>query len=292
MNRLLESFRSEELALVEHVNWVEARDGVDLPRPRTLHVETDFAFGGFNHENASRHVVHWRPDPEYSTQVNYLRQTPCLLECRPSVGPAQDIAPGKTFKSFRSFVLLHDSWERGRNGLARRKMYRTIAPWTTENPLMMHVRHADWDSVKRAIDQCAAVGFEMVILTFGSGFDAEDESPENLERMRSYAEHARSKGIEIGGYSLLSSRRVEPLTDNCWDPETGAPAHTTHGSCPALASAWGLDYLRKLRAFYERWYTAENLMLVVVGDFESEAVLEAARGAFADARTGGAERVP
>jgi zinc protease len=46
----------------------------------------------------------------------------------------------------------------------------------------------------------------------------------------------------------------------------------------------------QLRAFYERWYTAENLMLVVVGDFESDAVLEAARGAFEEARTGGAER--
>ncbi len=46
----------------------------------------------------------------------------------------------------------------------------------------------------------------------------------------------------------------------------------------------------KLRAFYERWYTAENLVVVVVGDFDADAVLEAVRGAFAEARTGGAER--
>ena len=127
-------------------------------------------------------------------------------------------------------------------------MYRTISPWTTENPLMMHARFADWDRVKLAIDQCAEVGFEMVIMTFGSGFQIENESDEYIEKMKRYADYARSKGVEIGGYSLLSSRSIGGGNDIV------SPAGTspTHGSCPALASDWGQDYFRKLYQFFEK----------------------------------------
>ena len=100
-----------------------------LPRPNAVHAETDFAFGGFQPANANRHVVHWRPDPQFHTQVNYARQQPCLMVVEPTYGPAQDVAPGKTFESFRTFELLYDSTERERRGLALRRMYRTIAPW-------------------------------------------------------------------------------------------------------------------------------------------------------------------
>ena len=126
------------MAVVEDSNWVEKRNGVELPRPKTIHVETDFAFGGFNHENANRHTVHWRIDPDYKTQVNYLRLTPCLLVVEPTYGPAQDIDPGETFESHRAFELMYDSTDRERRSLSLRRMYRTIAPWVTENPLMHH----------------------------------------------------------------------------------------------------------------------------------------------------------
>ncbi|MEQ8766530.1 MAG: alpha-galactosidase [Planctomycetota bacterium] len=243
----IDRFTSEILAVVEESSWVETREGVALPRPSSLHVETDFAFGGFNPENANRHVVHWRLDPEYATQVNYLRQTPCLLVVEPTYGPAQTIAPGETFESYRTFELVYDSTDRERRGLALRRMYRTIAPWVTENPLMMHMRTAAPDQVREAIDQCAAVGFEMLILSFGSGFDIENESPEYLSQWREIAEYARSQDVEIGGYSLLSSRRIGNGQDIV-SPEGQRP---THGNCPALTSDWGQDYFRKLTAFFE-----------------------------------------
>ena len=47
-------------------------------------------------------------------------------------------------------------------------MYHTIALWVTENLIVIQVRRADDESVKRVIDYCADVDFEMVILTFGS----------------------------------------------------------------------------------------------------------------------------
>jgi hypothetical protein len=129
-----------------------------------------------------------------------------------------------------------------------------VAPWITENPLMMHVRYADWKAVKTAIDQCAEVGFEMVILTFGSGFNIENNSAEYLTKMKEYADYARRKGIEIGGYSLLASRRVGGGHDVVM-PEGQRPKF---GNSPCLESQWGQDYFDKLYAFYRK--TGFNLL--------------------------------
>lgn len=242
----LDHFASEILAVVERSSWVETREGAPQSAPDVLHVETDFAFSGMNATNTSRHVVHWRPDAQYTSQVSYLYQNPCLLEVEPDYGPAQDIAPGGLFESHRTFELVHDSTDRERRGLAQRRMYRTIAPWVTENPLMMHMRVADPEAVRGAIDQCVRVGFEMVILSFGSGFNIEDESQENIALWRDVAEYAHSQGIEIGGYSLLSSRSVGGGNDVV-SPDGGRP---TFGNAPALTSEWGRDYFRKLYGFF------------------------------------------
>lgn len=238
----------EVLAVVEDSNWVEKREGVLLPRPQSLHVETDMAFGGFQSANANRHVVHWRSDPQFHTQVNYRRETPCMLVVEPTYGPGQDIEPGGTFESFRTFELVYDSTDRERRGLALRRMYRTIAPWITENPLMMHMRTANPDAVRGAIDQCADVGFEMLILSFGSGFNVENDSPEYIALCKALSEYAKKRGIEIGGYSLLASRRVGGGNDVVSPPGTSP----TFGNCPALTSKWGQDYFRKLYDFFGR----------------------------------------
>ena len=249
----LNRFTSEILAMVEYESEV---DNYQLWRVPNLHVESDYAFGGMN-ASVANHTTHWVPDPEYLTQVNYLRKNPCLLESRPPVGPDVDIAPDETFESFRTFELAFDSTERERNGLAVRRMYRTIAPWVTENPIMMHVRRADPNSVRLAIDQCAEVGFEMVIMTFGSGFNIESEDPAYMAQLKELADYAHSKGIEIGGYSLLSSRRISDEHDVI-DVATGKPGGATFGNAPCLGSRWGQDYFRKLYAFYEK--TGFNLL--------------------------------
>lgn len=242
----LNSFTCETLAAVEYGSAVEDR-GVGFSPPN-MHVETDYAFGGMTAANTARHSVHWVPDPQYKSQVNWLLKNPCLLEVRPKVGPDAAIAPSGTFESFRAFVLPFDSYDRNRNSLAQRRMYRTIAPWITENPLMMHVRWSDWKSVKNAIDQCAEVGFEMVILTFGSGFNIENESEDYLAQMKKYSAYAQTKGIEIGGYSLLASRRVGGGNDVVMPPGKSP----TFGNSPCIGSPWGQDYFRKLYQFYEK----------------------------------------
>ncbi len=244
----LDRFTSEILAVVEHGNPVDAK--VPLSPPDSLHVETDYAFGGSTVESAARFSVHWLPDPDYITQVNWERKLPCLLEVKPEVGPEQTIAPGKDFESFRTFELVYDSTERDRRGLALRRMYRVVAPWVTENPLILHVTSTDLEVVKNAIDQAADCGFEMVSLSFGSGLNMEDESEANLAKLKALNDYAGSKGIEMGGYSLLSSRRIQPDSDNIINPKTGKPGGQRHGFCPALASNWGRNYFRKLYRFF------------------------------------------
>lgn len=243
-------FKSEILSCVPYEDPVEFRD-VPLQSPN-LHVETDYAFGGFSIKNSTRASVHWMEDRDWKTQVNYLLKNPSLLEVRPERGPNQDVAPGETFETFRAFELVYDSTERERKGLALRKLYRTIAPWATENPLILHVTSTNPTIVHRAIDQASECGFEMVSLSFGSGLNMEDESESNITKFKNFATYAQSKGIQIGGYSLLSSRRIKPDSDNIVNPETGKPGGQTHGFCPALASDWGQNYFRKLRQFFHQ----------------------------------------
>ena len=130
-------------------------------------------------------------------------------------------------------------------GLAKRRMYRTIAPWVTENPVLMHVRSAKPEAVKLAVDQCAEAGFEMVILTFGSGFNFESRDPGYQAQLKELVDYARSKGIVLGGYSLCASRGAATPADN-----TVGPA--TFGVMPCLGARWGRDYLDQLQSMMDK----------------------------------------
>lgn len=239
----INSFKSEILAATEPESTVDNREQWTLPN---LTIETDYNFGGMSSENVLRSSIAWNPDPLYKTQVNYQRNTPVLLEVSPKFGPEQDILPGASFSSYRVWELLHDSQDRERKGLEHRRMMRALAPWVTENPILMHVRSAENEAVKKAIDQSSEVGFEMVIMTFGSGFNAEDTSEENLDRMKGLADYAHSKGIALGGYSLLASRRVGGGNDVLM-PEGMSPRF---GNSPCLESEWGQDYFETLYDLY------------------------------------------
>ena len=240
----LDHFTSELLAFVEPESSVGDLDSWQMPN---MSIETDYAFGGgMTQESGLNKSYFWETDTTYLTVINYNRIQPTLLAVRPALGPGIQIEAGESFESYRVFELLHDSYDRERKGLQIRKMYRTITPWVTENPILMHVRQADDQSVKTAIDQCADVGFEMVILTFGSGFNLEDSSNQNLERMKNLADYAHSRGIALGGYSLLASRSIDDTNDVVM-PE-GQQPRFNHSPC--LQSFWGINYFKNLYRFY------------------------------------------
>jgi hypothetical protein len=237
----LNSFVSEILAAVESDSVVDPTPTWQTP---PILVDTDYTFGGMSPPNHGA-AVYWGSDPQYGTQVNFELKTPCLLQCRPPLGPDQIIPPGGSFASFHTFELAYDSTDRERRGLAMRRMYRALAPWVTENPILMHVRSAEPAAVRMAVDQCADVGFEMIIMTFGSGFDFESRDAQYQARIKELADHARSKGVALGGYSLLASRGAATEADNT----QGSPAR--FGVMPCLGAKWGADYLDQLKRFIQ-----------------------------------------
>ncbi len=244
----LDRVTTELLAAVEAESAVDTRP-TNRWRLPPIAVLSDYSFGGMDPVTSSR-VTEWLADPEYRTQVHYHRQTPCLLVSRPPIGPGVQLEPGQTWTSWRTWLLVQDSDDRERQGLGLRRAMRTLAPWCTENPLMMHVRSADTATFRAAVDQCAAVGFEMIIYTFGSGIDLENENPAYQARIKADVDFAHSRGIEVGAYSLFSSRHIDEANDVI-HPDTRKPGGAVFGHAPCLGSSWGTNYLRRIRHFIE-----------------------------------------
>ncbi len=226
-------FTNEILSLVEAESTVDPTESWRRP---LVSVFTDYSFGG------STKGVFWVEEPDYKTQVNYELKTPCRLETRPPIGPEVDLAPGKALDTFRTYELFYDSYERERQGLAIRRMYRTIAPWTQDNPIMLHLTSTDPAIVHRAVDQAADCGFEMIVISFWSGLDMEDVSPTNIAKFKELHAYAKSKGLRLGGYSLLASRHIDK------DNDVVSPK-PIFGASPCLGSKWGLEYFSKLKKF-------------------------------------------
>ena len=245
----IDRLTTERLAVVEAESAVDERPNIAWRTP-AITVLSDYMFKGMDLVTGNQ-VARWTNDPAFTTQVSYELKTPCLLVCEPPMGPAVGLNGGETFTSFRSWFIYHDSTDRERQGLTIRRTHRTLAPWTTENPIMMHVRNSDRTRFREAVDQCAEVGFEMIIYTFGSGLNAESEDPLYLARIREDVDYARSKGIETGAYSLFSSRRIDDANDVI-HPKTGKTGGAIFGNAPCFGSNCGTNYFRKLTNFIAR----------------------------------------
>ncbi|MBK8779550.1 MAG: alpha-galactosidase [Saprospiraceae bacterium] len=241
---------NEVLGLVEEESAVVGSPE-EMKKQHGIYVETNYAFNNAMRYDISDQTTHWKTDSTYTSQVNYNFQTPCLLEVYPEKAPGIDLNPGEQFSSVRTHELLMDSYDRQRRGLAIKKMYSTIAPWTTQNPIFMHLVSKTDEQVRTAIDQCVATGYEAVILSFGSHLNMEDNSEGNILRWKILADYAHQKNILLGGYSLFSSRRISD-EDDVIDARTGKPGGAFFGHAPCFGSKWGLNYRDKIKYFFEQ----------------------------------------
>lgn len=240
---------NEVLGMVEEESSVEGSFD-KMRKPSGIYFETNYAFNNSMNYANSDQTTHWKPDSAYTSQVHYRLQTPVLLEIYPDKAPGILLQPGETFNSVRTHELLVSNEDREGRGLAIRKMYRTVAPWSAANPIFMHLVSKNDEQVITAIDQCAATGYEAVILSFGSHLHMEDTAKANLVKWKKLAAYAHGKGIKIGGYSLFSSRRINDETDVI-DPLTGKPGGAFFGGhAPCFGSKWGLEYRDKIKNFY------------------------------------------
>ncbi len=241
---------NEILAFVEEESAVIGKPE-QMKKQHGIYVETNYAFNNAMRYDISDQTTHWKVDAAYTSQVNYNYETPCLLEVYPEKAPGIDLLPGEIFKSVRTHELLMDSYDRERRGLMIRKMYTTVAPWTTQNPIFMHLVSKTDDEVRNSIDQCVATGYEAVILSFGSHLNMEDSSKQNMARWKRLTDYAHSKNILLGGYSLFSSRRISD-EDDVVDATTGKPGGAFFGNAPCFGSRWGLAYRDKIQYFFEQ----------------------------------------
>ena len=238
---------NESLALVEEESAVVGTPE-QMKKQHGLYVETNYAFNNAMRYDISDQTTHWKTDSVYTSQVNYDYKTPALLEVYPEKVTAVELKPGEILKSPRTHELLMDSYDRERRGLTIRKMYSTVAPWTTENPIFMHLVSKNDEEVTNAIDQCKATGYEALILSFGSHCNMEDTSAANIKKWKDLADYAHKNGILIGSYSLFSSRRISD-EDDVISPKTGKPGGAFFGNAPCYGSKWGLAYSEKLKRF-------------------------------------------
>jgi hypothetical protein len=238
---------NESLGLVEEESAVVGTPE-QMKKQHGIYVETNYAFNNAMRYDISDQTTHWVTDSSYTSQVNYNYQTPCVLEVYPEKVKAVALAPGEAIKSPRTHELLMDSYDRERRGMMIQRMYATVAPWTTQNPIFMHLVSRNDEQVITAVDQCAATGYEALILSFGSHCNMEDTSAANVARWKKLTDYAHSKGILVGSYSLFSSRRINDETDVI-DPKTGKPGGAFFGNAPCMGSQWGLTYIDKLKYF-------------------------------------------
>lgn len=246
---LINQIVTEQLAMTEEESAVVGSTE-KMKKNHQIYFENDFSFNNAMHAELSDQATHWLADSSYTSQVNYNLLTPAIAKVFPEKGYGIQLNQGETLKSIRSNQLILDSYDRERNGLARRKMYRKLAPWTLQNPIFMHLVSKNDEEVYTAIDQCVDTGYEALILSFGSHINMEDDTKQNLQRWKKIADYAHEKGIKIGGYSLFSSRTISP-EDDVIDPKTGKPGGAFFGNAPCMASNWGLNYLEKIKGFYQ-----------------------------------------
>ena len=229
-----------------------AASAESMPKPQGLYVETNYAFNNAMRYPLSDQTLHWKTDPLYTSQVNYAYNTPCIMEIYPEQGQNETLMPGETFTSSRSYELQMDSYDRERRGLAIRRMYTAIAPWTLANPIFMHLVSKNDEEVKNAVDQCKATGYEAVILSFGSHLQMEDTSAVNIKKWKALADYAHANNIRIGGYALFSSRRISD-EDDVIDTKTGKPGGAVFGGhAPCFGSKWGIGFSKKIKTFFDK----------------------------------------
>ena len=198
--------------LDESASTVDSEGKWELPN---MTLETDYNFGGRSDESLTHSSISWNRDTHYKTQFNFERKMPCLLEVYPKYGPDQTMQVGQTFESFRIGELSHNNCNREHKGLENRRMMRSLASWSSENIILMHVRGSKDELVKKTIDPCAEVGFETEIMTPGSGFDIEDVSSATINRMQKLAGYAHSKGILLGGLMVCTGEELSRPNLTC-----------------------------------------------------------------------------
>ena len=197
----------------------------------------------------------WWLDPDYEFDLHdeSLHADPgataLLLQLQYPLGPWQPIAPGGSFTFLTGFMTIFDSDDFERQSLSRRRVVRTLFPQVTEAPLYFYSTDASSTGVRHVADQASELGFEGIILSFGSGFDPSSTNATYIARIRNDTLYCRSKGLMLGGYTLMQNPPGLSGNDYCKPPD-GEADYGTH--IADFSTPFHATYRSRIVAFLEQ----------------------------------------
>lgn len=247
---------------------------VNQDQVKRMHVESNYSFAVANAQVEGSALVHfetapkpyaaggsttkWEVDLEYNTWATHNQAEDkfldyphhCLLISKLPMGPYTMMSNIEPFKSHVTFELLQDSDDRERQTLGHRRLYRKLAPQTTESLLGAGITSHDEKVLKDFIDQMAEVGMERLDIMAWPGVSHDNLDPEYLRLWRTIADYAKERGIIMGGYELQVASRGRGDEVDTVHPETGEVG-SIFGRSVCVASSWQDTYFSNMWKFFD-----------------------------------------
>lgn len=191
-----------------------------------LLIDSDMNAGNNNHDRNNGQYVfrEWQEDEENNGRGKLVSRYAIATDNQTNMhgldytnfGPNYRLHAGETFDSAKVYELFHSSSWYEWQSLEARKMYRVLFPQTQDAPLIYHCISSDPATLRTAIDQCAEAGFNMMLMSFGSGIDTENTNPAYMQRYKEVIDYAHSKDILVGAYMMLTARGGGDTHSGIW----------------------------------------------------------------------------
>ncbi|NQX66499.1 hypothetical protein HQN90_10215 [Paenibacillus alba] len=173
-----------------------------------LYVESEFNAGNENHSrnNGRQNTI----------QYTNLNDTSVLMTSQygtskyPAFQTKYSLAKGKTFNGYKMYELFHSVDYYEWKTMEVKKMYRILFPQIGDNPTIFHLISNKAEVIKKEIDKASAVGFDMILSSFGSGVNIENVSETNIKYYKDIYDYAKQKDIMMGAYVVMSPRKDQP----------------------------------------------------------------------------------
>lgn len=170
-----------------------------------------------------------------------------ILRMMFDVGPDADLKDGETFTGLRSYELVHTAKYYEQKMIEVKEMYRHIAPWVLESPFIYHILSDNSFRLRKAMDEISEIGFDAIIQSFGSKVELESTREGYIKKHRSIYDYAKSRGLEVGGYTLAIVKDYRPVKG----PECNVYADPEGRIMRCLATQWSERYWKDILNFYD-----------------------------------------
>lgn len=219
-----------------------------------LYMDSDMNMGNNNHDrNNGQHVFkEWQGGEDgdglllSSYAVSTANQSNLFGMDSRNFGPNYRLGQGESFTSYKLYEMFHSSSYFEWQNLEIKKIYRVLFPQTQDAPLIYHCISSDPGTLRTAIDQAYNAGFNMVLMSFGSGIDTENTDPAYMQRYKEVIDYAHSKDILVGAYMMLTARGGGETHSGIWGTMrciNSETSHTTMQNTLTFIDNTGLDCL-------------------------------------------------